>query len=469
MSKLSRKNFLRNSALGIAGLTVSPLMGKASSPYRELNTPKWKEKFSANDRIQVAAIGMGIIAHYNVQTALEVPGVELVAAADCYDSRLKRTKEVYGDDVFTTKDYREILNRSDVDAVILSTPDHWHAQMSIDAFEAGKHVFCEKPMVQRIEEGKQVIRAHEQSNMVMQVGSQFASDMIFLKAAELFRSGAIGNLNQIVATYNRNSSLGAWQYSIPESASPDNVDWDGFLGHAPDRPWDPKRFFRWRNYDDYGTGVPGDLFVHLFTGIHTVVGSNGPTQISSFGGLRSWLDGRDAHDVINGQYHYPETENHPEFTLVLQSNLADGGGTGTRFQFIGDEGALEVNPGSSVKLTRIPRREPSVDELVRGYNSVSTFSEDVRNEFEEKLLEERAKQAEFRPDMEKTEEFRSPSGYDSRLDHFVNFFDSVRNGESVFEESTFGFRAAAPALLTNTSLREERVISWDPDNMELIS
>ncbi|REL24919.1 gfo/Idh/MocA family oxidoreductase [Rhodohalobacter sp. SW132] len=469
MEKFSRKNFLKNSALGIAGLTVSPLIGKAGASYKELNIQDWKEKFSANDRIQVAAIGMGIISHYNVRTALEVPGVEIVAAADCYDSRLGRAKEVYGDDIFTTKDYREILNRSDVDAVILSTPDHWHARMSIDAFEAGKHVFCEKPMIQKIEEGNQVIQAHRSSNMVMQVGSQFASDMIFLKAAELFRSGAIGELNQIVATYNRNSSLGAWQYSIPESASPDNVDWDMFLGHAPQRSWDPKRFFRWRNYDDYGTGVPGDLFVHLFTGIHTVVGSNGPTQISSFGGLRSWLDGRDAYDVINGQYHYPETENHPEFTLVLQSNLADGGGTGTRFQFIGDEGALEVNPGSSVKLTRIPRREPSVDELVRGYNSVSTFSEDVRNEFEERLLEERSKQAVFQPDMEKTEEFRAPVGYDSRLDHFVNFFDSIRNGESEFEDSTFGFRAAAPALLTNTSLREQRVIHWDPENMEVVS
>jgi predicted dehydrogenase len=344
MAHLSRKNFLKNSVLGVAGLTIAPLSGTTKTPQQRLKNENWKDRFSANDRIQIAAIGMGIIAHYNNRTSLEVPGVEIVAAADCYDSRLVRTKEVFGDHIFTTRDYREILGRSDVDAVFINTPDHWHAQMTVDALKAGKHVFCEKPMVQKIEEGNRVIQAHNGTDLVLQVGSQFGSDMIFVKAGELFRSGAIGNLNQIVATYNRNSSLGAWQYSIPNNATPDNVDWDRFLGNAPQRPWDPTRFFRWRNYDDYGTGVPGDLFVHLFSGIHTVLGAKGPTLVSGFGGLRSWRDGRDAPDVICGQYHYPETENHPEFTLVLQSNLADGGGSGTQFLFIGDEGAWRSIP-----------------------------------------------------------------------------------------------------------------------------
>ena len=468
MSKISRKNFLRNSALGMAGLAVNPFQGKAASRFEELKSRDWMKKFAANDRIQIATIGMGIIAHYDTPTALEVPGVEFVAAADCYDSRLVRTKEVFGDDVFTTKDYREILERDDVDAVLLCTPDHWHAKHSIDFMNAGKHVYCEKPMVQQIQEGLDVIDAEQQSNAVLQVGSQFTSDMIFLKAKELFESGAIGKLNQVVAVYNRNSSLGAWQYSMPEDATPETVDWDTFLGDAPDRPWDPKRFFRWRCYDDYGTGVPGDLFVHLFTGVHTVVSAVGPTHISGTGGLRSWFDGREAPDVINGQYHYPETDNHPEFTLTLQSNLADGGGTGTRFQFIGDEGALEVSPGSSIKLTRYPRREPSLDQIMNGYNSMITFSEAVREEFEQNYKQEHADEVEYQPMMDQTEEFRTPNGYDSRLDHFVNFFDSIRNGTPVYEDATFGFRAAAPALLTNTSLNEQRVIRWDPENMRVI-
>ncbi|NBC04936.1 MAG: Gfo/Idh/MocA family oxidoreductase [Bacteroidetes bacterium] len=468
MSNISRKNFLRNSALGLAGFAIAPNSGKAAERFEELKDRDWKKKFQANDQIQIATIGMGIIAHFDTPTALEVPGVKMVAAADCYDSRLVRTKEVFGDDIFTTKDYREILERDDVDAVLLCTPDHWHAKHSIDFLGADKHVYCEKPMVQRIDEGLDVINADQNSDAVLQVGSQFTSDMIFQKAKELYESGAIGTLNQVVAVYNRNSSLGAWQYSMPEDATPDTVDWDTFLGDAPDRPWDPKRFFRWRCYDDYGTGVPGDLFVHLFTGIHTVLGAVGPTHVSGTGGLRSWFDGREAPDVINGQYHYPETDNHPDFTLTLQSNLADGGGTGTRFQFIGDEGAMEIAPGNSVKLTRIPRREPSMDDL-QGYNSLLTFSEEVQEEFKQNYREQHADEVEYQPEMNQTEEFRTPDGYDSRLDHFVNFFDSIRNGTPVFEDSTFGFRAAAPALLTNTSLKEQRVVRWDPENMRIPS
>ena len=468
MSKISRKNFLRNSALGMAGLAFNPFKGEAASRFEELKNRDWKKKFAANDRIQIATIGMGIIAHFDTPTALEVPGVEFVAAADCYDSRLVRTKEVFGDDIFTTKDYREILDRDDVDAVLLCTPDHWHAKHSIDFLNAGKHIYCEKPMVQQIDEGHQVIDAEQNSNAVLQVGSQFTSDMIFQKAKELYESGAIGTLNQVVAVYNRNSSLGAWQYSMPEDATPQTVDWDTFLGNAPDIPWDPKRFFRWRCYDDYGTGVPGDLFVHLFTGIHTVLGAIGPTHVSGTGGLRSWFDGREAPDVINGQYHYPETDNHPDFTLTLQSNLADGGGTGTRFQFIGDEGAMEVSPGNSVKLTRIPRREPSLEDL-QGYNSLMTFSEEVQEEFKQNYREEHADEVEYKPEMNQTEEFRTPAGYDSRLDHFVNFFDAIRNGTPVFEDATFGFRAAAPALLTNRSLKAQEVVRWDPINMEIPS
>ncbi|MEX0769854.1 MAG: Gfo/Idh/MocA family oxidoreductase [Balneolaceae bacterium] len=468
MKNITRKNFLKNSALGLAGLTVNPFESPSTVRSEFLDERNWKENFASNDRIQIATIGMGIISHFNTTTALEVPGVELVAAADCYDSRLVRAREVFGEDIFTTRDYREILDREDVDAVVLCVPDHWHARMSIDALEAGKHVYCEKPMVHDIEEGNRVIQAHNQSDRVMQVGSQFASDMIFKKAAELYESGAIGKLNQVVAIYNRNSSLGAWQYSIPADATPETVDWDRFLGNSPHVPWDPKRFFRWRCYHDYGTGVPGDLFVHLFTGIHTVVGAKGPTYISAAGGHRSWFDGREAADVLSGQYHYPETESHPEFTLILQSNLADGGGTGTRFQFIGDEGALEISPGSSVKLTRLPRREPSLEEL-KGYNSVFTFSERVQKEFEQNYREVHADKVRFQPEMDETVEFRVPDEYSTRLDHFVNFFDSVRNGTPVFEDPVFGFRAAAPALLTNRSLEEQRVIRWDPDNMEIRS
>lgn len=464
---ISRKDFLKHGALGMTGLALAPLQASAESSTRVLKQPDREKSFAPNDRIQVAAIGMGIIANYNIPTALKVPGVEFVAAADCYDSRLQHVKEAYGKDIFTTKDYREILDRSDVDAVVISVPDHWHSKISIDAMKAGKDVYCEKPMVHKIEEGQQVIQAQQDTGRVMQVGSQFASNILFKKAAEIYESGAIGKLNQVNAIYNRNSALGAWQYSMPEDATPQTVDWQTFLGDAPEIPWDPKRFFRWRCYWDYGTGVAGDLFVHLFTAVHTVTGAMGPTRVSTAGGLRSWFDEREVPDVVLGHYSYPETEAHPEFTLSLQSNLADGSGGGNRFRFIGDEGVIEVGY-DSVKLTRAPRRKPSVDQLVNGYNSVMTFSEEVQQEFRQNYLQEHADDVPVSPELDRSTEFRTPDGYDARLDHFVNFFDAIRNDGDLVEDPVFGFRAAAPALLTNRSYKEERMIEWDPENMQVI-
>ena len=170
--------------------------------------------------------------------------------------------------------------------------------MAVDAMNAGKDVYVEKPMVQQLEEGLRIVDAARQTGRILQVGSQHASSIVYAKARDLFRAGAIGELNMVEAWINRNSPIGAWQYTIPPDASPQTIDWDRFLGRAPKRPFDPVRLFRWRNYRDYGTGIPGDLFVHLFTGIHFVLDAKGPTRVIASGGLRYWNDGRDVPDVM---------------------------------------------------------------------------------------------------------------------------------------------------------------------------
>ena len=457
MSHSSRREFLRMAASSSIAASVAPNI--LTSKTHELTRNLPHKKIAANDVIRIATIGMGGMGYGDTRTALQVDGIEFVAAADCYSGRLEHAKEIWGNDLFTTRDYREILSRDDVDAVIIATPDHWHSRITIDALQAGKAVYCEKPMVQKIEEGAGVIETEKETGNLLIVGSQRVSSLIYEKARDLYKSGAIGELNMVEAVLNRNSALGAWQYTIPPDASPDTVDWDTFIGHAPERPFEAKRFFRWRNYQDYGTGIPGDLFVHLFSGIHLVLNSNGPERVMSTGGLRYWIDGRDVPDIMLGLYDYPETESHPAFTMSLQVNFADGAGGGSHFRFIGNEGVITINSNNATLSKLAPQTEP-------GY-SIGTFTNAMQKKAVEAYREKYPEQA--RPSLRgATEEvYRAPNGYNDRLDHFTNFFTAMREKGSVVEDGAYGFRAAAPALLTNLSYESREIVEWDPNGMKL--
>jgi predicted dehydrogenase len=447
MKRSSRREFLKAAAVGSMATSFTTVLRAQTRPQREV---------PPNERIQIALIGAGGQGMGDTRTALRVPGIEIVAAADIYDGRLTRSKELWGTQVFTSRDYRDVLARPEVDAVIIATPDHWHSRISIDAMKAGKDVYVEKPMVQRIDEGLGVVDAAKQTNRILQVGSQRVSSIVYAKARELFRAGAIGELNLVEAWINRNSALGAWQYSIPPDASPQTVDWDRFIGHAPKRPFEPVRLFRWRNYRDYGTGIPGDLFVHLFSGIHYVLDSKGPTRVMATGGLRFWNDGRDVPDVMLGLYDYPKAAAHPAFTLSLKVNFAEGAGENQAFRFVGPDGVITIG-GGGVTLARRPRpKEP-------GY-SIDTFPETLQQAFLKDYLAKYPEQQELRPGIE--EVFAAPPGYNDGYDHFVTFFDAVRSRKPVTEDATFGFRAAAPALLTNDSYFEGRPIQWDAETMK---
>jgi len=418
-------------------------------------TPK-----SANDKINVACIGFGIMGQGDVSTVNTVPGAKLVAVSDIYQGRLTKAKEVYGQDIFTTRDYREILARPDIDAVIVATPDHWHQIIACDAMRAGKDVYCQKPMVQKVEEGAAVIKAEKETKRILQVGSQRASSILYAKAREVIKQGSIGEVRMVEAYWDRNSPQGAWQYSIPPDATPQTVDWDRFLGHAPKRPFEPIRLFRWRNYQDYGTGVAGDLYVHLFTGIHYVMDSNGPDRIMSTGGLYYWKDGRDVPDLMLGMYDYPDTKAHKAFHLSIRLNFEAGGGDGSGFRFIGTEGVLDLAVGGALVLKRKPKDvEPG--------HTAGTFSKatgaDIVREYQKKYPAQRPTADGMRANTE--QRWVLPPGYTEQYAHHENFINAIRSRKAVIEDATFGLRAAGPALLSNVSHFTRKTMMWDPESM----
>lgn len=459
--KNTRRNFLKHvSATGV-GLALGVQAQAYAAEARLLES---KVRVSAVDKVRIGLIGCGIIGHYDTDTALKVEGVELGAVCDLYTGRLERAKEKWGNAIFTTRDYRELLAKKDIDAVLICTPDHWHQKIAIDAMNAGKHVYCEKPMVQKIEEGYALIETQKRTKKVFQVGSQRASSVAIHEAKKVLDSGIIGELTYVEAFCDRTDAKGAWQYSIPTDASPQTIDFDTFLGKAPKVPFDATRFFRWRNYKDYGTGVGGDLFVHLLTGLHTMTNAIGPEKIFSLGEVNYWKDGRDAYDMLNALMSYPKTENHPAFQFYTRVNLADGEGAGGfGIKLIGTDGVIDIG-WNEFKVRTLKRNSaPGYG----GYDSFDSFSAKQKEDFK-KWYDDKYGKAATGVEMGKETAFTPPRGYDDRLDHMITFFNGIRTGSSILEDATFGLRTAGPSIACNISVEQKKQIGWDPVKMKII-
>jgi predicted dehydrogenase len=301
-------------------------------------------RVSANDRIRAAYIGCGARAHELMEAMMAHPQFEITAVCDAYRGRVERAQDRIrarrGAAPRVLKDYRDALADKSIDAVVVVTPDHWHKPMVVEALEAGKDVYCEKPLTFRSSEGPEIIAAAKRTGRIVQVGSQGMSSMTQNHARELIRAGRLGKVTMIRAAYNRNTASGAWIYPIPPDAGPDTVNWEMFLGPAPKRPFSLERFFRWRCYEDYSGGIATDLFVHLCTTIHFLMDAKMPTRVMAMGELYRWKESREVPDTLNAVLEYPEG-----FTVNLSSTFNNQSSSEASFTFLGTEGTISVGWG----------------------------------------------------------------------------------------------------------------------------
>jgi len=439
-SLFSRRAFLKTTA-GAASATLVPgairLEAEPSFAAAPAGAP--------SDRVRFGIVGVGMEGSGLLSTAIQLPGVECVAAADLYDGRHELAREIAGKPIRTTRRYQELLDAKDIDAILVAVPDHWHKQVVVDALAAGKDVYCEKPMSHNPADGLAMVAAQKKTDRIVQIGAQRTSSVLCEKARELVAGGAIGELNLIEATNGRNDPTGAWEYPPPPDLSPDNLDWDTWLGTAPKRAFDPLTFARWRCWKEYGTGVAGDLLVHLISGMQYVLGVNEyPRRVSAFGGIYRWKDGRNMPDVHAVLFEYGE------IPVYMRLNLGCESSEVTRFQ--GSKGSIELREFS---VTYVPQAGIDL--------SPSYYTGSYPARLREAYVKQWHAEHDPAPGKEPAPESITYNGndYDDLRPHLFKFFAAVRSRQPLVQDAVFGHNAALACHLANESYFRKTPVYWD--------
>ena len=434
---MTRRDFVR---LG-AGAAVAGAAARATL----LDPPALAAQTGTGGRtIRFVSIGTGIRGCDLLRSARKVKNGVLVGTADLYDMHQKAGLEAYGKNVPTGRDYRPLLDRKDVDAVVVAVSDHLHRHVVLDCLAAGKDVYCEKPMSHTVADGFAMLEAVQANKRIFQVGSQRVSNIVYKKAREIYASGRLGEVTYIEGHTDRNSPSGAWVYPIPPDASAETIDWKEFLRDAPQRPFDPVRFFRWRCFKDYGEGLAGDLFVHLLSGMQYVSGINAaPSRAQSSGSLTYFKDGRDFPDLLVTLYDYPGA------TVSLHCNQNNAGGDQTIFY--GKEATLAISGNTLTVTPQDTRPQPE------GY-SLNGWTAEAKKQY---LNEWHAAHPAPKASLGEVETYAAPPGYDDTADHIANFFRAVETRQHVTEDEVFGNHAAIACHMANDSYFHRNVATWD--------
>jgi predicted dehydrogenase len=439
-NNLSRREFvgLSAAAAGVS-LTGKPIFPSAA-PHKSSS-----KRAPASDRVRFGMIGVGMQGNGLLKTSIELPDVECAAACDLYDGRHTLAREIVRPDLPVTRRYKELLDNKDIDCIVAAVPDHWHKQIVVDAVSAGKDIYCEKPMSHSPADGVAMVDAAKRAGRIVQIGSQRVSSQICAKAKQIIADGMLGDLTLVEGWLGRNDPTGAWQYPPPFDLSPQNLDWETWLGTAPKRPFDPILFARWRCWKEYGTGVAGDLLVHLISGMMFMLGLNEPPrQAAAVGGIRRWKDGRNMPDVHAVVYYYGD------LPVYMRLNL--GTEMPETYRIQGSKGILEVT-GSEVTFSP----QLGIDRYPSYYTG--SFPGEMRKEYEKRWHEENDAKLSQLP-MAETISFTGHE-YDDTEPHLKNFFDAVRTRKPVVEDVVFGHHAALACHMANESYFRRSSVTWD--------
>ncbi|MBS1835083.1 MAG: Gfo/Idh/MocA family oxidoreductase [Acidobacteria bacterium] len=390
-----------------------------------------QKALAANDRLQIGVIGTGGRGYYLTTRFYEGSAEmgNIAAVCDAFDDRLARAKDLVqtkeNKTPKATKDYKEILADPSIDAVIIATPEHLHYQMFMDAIKAGKHIYVEKPLAHTIEEGWEMLKAHEKSGKIVQVGTQNRSNSLYIKAKEMVAAGMIGECHYVRAFWYRNSldDNPAWRYAIPPNATPQNTDWDRFLGSAKKRPFNKERFYQWRLYWDYSGGISTDLLVHQTDITNFVVGQAVPNSCMASGGVYRWTnDDREVPDTFSALYEYPRNF-HINYSCYFGN---DHYGYGE--QFMGNEGTIEVNS--------------------RQY--LNFYPETFQGKAPDKIK------------ARKVEQIHLPGNDNKAVEaHIRNWLESVQGKAKPIAPPSVGQEAAICGHLATLSYRNQKKVLWD--------
>jgi predicted dehydrogenase len=356
-------------------------------------------------------------------------------------------------------DSRELIHSPEVDAVIIATPDHWHAEMIIEAAKAGKHVYCEKCMTNHLNEAYEVRKAVVDNNIVFQLGHQNRQSASYIKASHLLANNILGPINLIETSTNRNSPDGAWVYEIPAEATIENIDWERFIKPGSETPFSAEKFFRWRCFWEFGSGLAGDMLTHEYDCINQVLQLGIPERVTASGGIYYWKDGREVPDVLNVLMEYPSRD----LTLMYSASLSNAHQRPR--QIMGQDASMEL--GGEILVKAEANSKQYADHLKNGKFNADT-----------PLIH-------WQPGLENIDAITSPTQKyfasrglmytmhegkitDTTFLHVREWLEAIRNEGNTSCNIHQGFQEAITAHMAGISYREKRMVQWDPNAERII-